>query len=497
MQQMRTRPATLAHQKLIDLAALIQAETVAGPHTKVSGLTLASKSVHAGDLFVAAAGQAAHGIQFLDAAIDAGARAVLTDPVGAQQVPEGFPMLVVPDPRAVVAMVAAAIYDSPSEAFVTIGITGTQGKTTTTHIAQAAFGPSRSAVVGTIGTRIAGHPVHSALTTPEAPELQALFAVMREEQVEACFMEVSSHALVQGRVNGFIFDVAVFLNLGRDHLDFHADIDDYFAAKALLFTPEHARRAVINIDDEFGRRLAAQTTIPFETFSVEGNDANWRVTSIHESGRGSEVSVDLPSGEALTFVLPIPGRFNVSNALATIVALSAAGYRPEDLVAGLADLQGVPGRMEQIDTGRGFSVVVDYAHKPDAIRAILTALRPVTTGELVIVMGAGGDRDRGKRPLMGEISAELADVVIVTDDNPRSEDPAQIRAEIVAGISGEARVHQIEGRRAAIEFALAAATQGDTIVVAGKGHESGQEINGVVHPFDDRHVARELLEELP
>lgn len=496
MQHMRTRPATLPHKKLSDLAALVQALTVTGPHIKVSGITLASNSVQPGDLFVAAQGQATHGIKFLEAAIEAGARAVLTDPRGAEHVPHGFPTLVVSEPRAVIAVVAAAIYDSPSDDFVTIGITGTQGKTTSTHIAEAAFGASRSAVVGTIGTRIAGQPAPSALTTPEASELQALFAVMREEQIEACFMEVSSHALVQGRVNGFVFDVAVFLNLGRDHLDFHADIEDYFAAKALLFTPEHSRRAVINVDDEFGRRLAEQIAIPFETFSIEGHEADWQVTSIRESEQGSQMTVSAPSGEEINLALSMPGRFNVSNALATIAALSAGGFHVKELVPALAQLAGVPGRMERIDTGRDFSVVVDYAHKPEAIRAVLSALRPVTAGKLVIVVGAGGDRDRGKRPLMGEISAELADVVIVTDDNPRTEDPARIRDEIVAGIPADTIVHQVEGRRAAIERALANAATGDTIVVAGKGHESGQEIAGMVHPFDDRQVVRELLEEL-
>ena len=493
MQHMRTRPATMPHMKLSELAAVIGADQVSGPQAKISGLTLSSSRVHLGDLFIAAPGQSQHGIRFLGDAISRGAKAVLTDAVGAPQVPEDFPLIEVPNPRAVVARLAAALYDHPSDDFLTIGITGTQGKTTSTHIAEAAFGAQRSAVIGTIGARVGGVEAESALTTPEAPELQALFAVMREEEVEACFMEVSSHALVQGRVDGFTFDVAVFLNLGRDHLDFHRDVDDYFDAKAQLFTPEHARAGVINVDDEYGRRLVELATIPVTTFSSEGNAADWRASVESESESGSTVRVTGPDAENLVFTIPLPGRFNVSNALAMIAALATGGAAPRELVAGLAGLGGVPGRMERIESGRGFGVVVDYAHKPDAIRAVLDALRPVTTGKLIIVVGAGGDRDRGKRPVMGDIAAQIADVVIVTDDNPRTEDPAEIRAAIIAGIQHEAGVHEIAGRQAAIEFALGQAKPGDTVLIAGKGHETGQEIHGVIHPFDDREIVRDIL----
>lgn len=501
MQHMRSRPATMPHVKLSDLAASIGVRVVGGRDIKVSGLTLSSSRVRRGDLFVAAPGQSAHGIQYLDQAVEAGARAVLTDEAGAHHVPEGFPAIVVPNPRAVLARLAVELYDAPSDAFLTIGITGTQGKTTSTHIAEAAFGIGRSAVVGTIGTRIASVPAESALTTPEAPELQALFAVMREEDIDACFMEVSSHALVQGRVDGFVFDVAVFLNLGRDHLDFHSDLEDYFAAKSLLFTAEHARVGVVNLDDEYGRRLAQSATIPITTFSTQGRNADWQVVDRHETVTGSGITVQAPNGDRFEFFVPMPGSFNVSNALAGITALAVAGVDPAELATGLTALRGVPGRMERIHTDRGFDVVVDYAHKPDAIRAILTALRPVTSGKLIIVLGAGGDRDRGKRPVMGDISAELADVVVITDDNPRTEEAAAIRAEVFAGAERHAdtgtQVHVVPDRRAAIEFALAQATLGDTVVVAGKGHEVGQEIAGVVYPFDDRAVVRDMLAGLP
>ncbi|TXJ07512.1 MAG: UDP-N-acetylmuramoyl-L-alanyl-D-glutamate--2,6-diaminopimelate ligase [Aeromicrobium sp.] len=496
MQHMRTRPATMPHVKLSHVAKLVGAEPAPGHDTKISGITLSSSNVQPGDLFVAAPGASAHGIRFLESAVAAGARAVLTDHAGALAVGTDFPLVIVESPRQVVAKVAAALYEQPSDAFMTFGVTGTQGKTTATHLAEAAFGSARSAVVGTIGTRIGGVPAKSALTTPEAPELQALFAVMREELVEACFMEVSSHALVQGRVDGFVFDVAVFLNLGRDHLDFHADLEDYFAAKSLLFTPAHARVGVVNVDDEFGRRLVETATIPITSFSIDGHDATWRATDIRETSAGSDVNVSNRAGESFAFHIPIPGRFNVSNAVAMVAAMSIAGIPPSELAAGIAASAGVPGRMERIANDRDIDIVVDYAHKPDAIRAILAALRPVTDGKLIMVMGAGGDRDQGKRPIMGQLAAEFADLVIVTDDNPRSEDPSAIRREVIAGVQGDCDVVEIGDRREAIAYALGRAQPGDTVVVAGKGHESGQEVAGIVYPFDDRVVLREELARL-
>jgi len=344
-------------------------------------------------------------------------------------------------------------------------------------------------VVGTIGTRINRTPVDSTLTTPEAPELQALFAVMREEQVEACAMEVSSHALVLGRVDGVVFDTAVFLNLGRDHLDFHSDVEDYFLAKAALFAPDRARRAVINVDDEHGRALVDLVAgkVPTTTFSTSGRPADWRAVNIRPHRSGTDVDVLGPDGRAIPMSVPLPGAFNVSNALAVLAALSATGFDADELAAGIAESPGVPGRMENVDAGQEFTAVVDYAHKPDAVTAVLSALRPVTPGRLIIVIGAGGDRDHGKRPLMGEAAARLADLVIVTDDNPRSENPAAIRAAVLDGATvGPGVSIEIGDRREAIVHAVAIARRGDTVVVAGKGHERGQEIAGEVHPFADR-----------
>ncbi len=492
---MRVRPEVKPRRTLADVAAQLGIE--AADDIVTTGISLSTSTVEPGDLYAALPGSRTHGADHVGAAIDAGAVAVLTDPDGAARLTEiEIPVLVVARPREALAGLSAWFHDHPARAFTTVGVTGTQGKTTTTYLAEAALGSSRSAVVGTIGTRIGGIPAASLLTTPEAPALQSLFAVMREAGVEVCVMEVSSHAMVQGRVDGFAFDVAVFLNLGRDHLDFHRDLDDYFLAKAALFTPEHAHRAVINLDDAHGRRLLDLTPLPVTTFSAEGHAADWRAVNVRPHRLGTDLQVLGPAGEEIELAVPLPGVFNVSNALAVVAALATAGLDPAQLAAGIAASPGVPGRMERVEAGQEFTAIVDYAHKPDAVTAVLTALRPVTPGRLVVVIGAGGDRDHGKRPLMGAAAAEFADLVVVTDDNPRSENPASIRADILSGVSaGPGVAVEVAGRRAAIAHAVALAHRGDTVVVAGKGHEQGQEVDGVVHPFDDRSVLRELIEE--
>lgn len=491
--EMRVRPHERPTWPLSRVAAELPAATVSGEAT-VTGISLSTRDVVAGDLFAALPGATTHGSRFAPQALEAGAVAILTDAEGAATLPVGVPVVVVEHPREHLAEFAARFYDRPSSRFTTVGVTGTQGKTTTTYLAEAALGESRSAVIGTIGTRIAGRPAASSLTTPEAPALQALFAVMAEEQVAACAMEVSSHAIVQGRVDGFVLDAAVFLNLGRDHLDFHHDVESYFAAKAELFTPEHARRAVINLDDAHGRRLTGMTSLPVTTFSTEGAAADWRAVNVRAHRLGSDVTLISPDGTETELSVPLAGAFNVSNAVAAIVALAGEGHDLDDLVRGVATARGVPGRMERVDAGQPFTAVVDYAHKPEAVEAVLGALRPVTAGRLIVVIGAGGDRDRGKRPLMGEVAARLADVVIVTDDNPRREDPARIRSEVLAGAeNGAAQVLEVGDRHDAIAAAVEQARTGDTVVVAGKGHERGQQVGDVVHPFDDREVLVSLI----
>jgi len=489
---MRVRPRQTPRWELAEIADLLG--STASGDAVVTGLALNTSHVLAGDLYAALPGANVHGAAFVDAARDGGAVAVLTDAAGAELIGGVLPSVVVDDPRRRLADLSATFYGHPSEAFTTLGVTGTQGKTTTTYLAEAALGERVSAVVGTIGTRIGKVPAASTLTTPEAPQLQALFAVMREESVELCAMEVSSHALVQGRVDGFRFDVAVFLNLGRDHLDFHRDLEDYFLAKAALFTPDRARHAVINVDDAHGRRLRELTPLPVTTFSTDGNPADWRAVNIRPHRLGTDLEVLGPDDVAIDLSVPLPGVFNVSNALAVIAALATAGHDPAELAAGIAASTGVPGRMERVEAGQPFTAIVDYAHKPDAVTAVLTALRPVTAGRLIVVIGAGGDRDHGKRPLMGEAAARHADLVIVTDDNPRTERPASIRAAVLEGAAAGPGVSiEVPGRREAIAHAVALAHLGDTVVVAGKGHERGQEVDGVVDPFDDREVLVELI----
>ncbi|MCD9197545.1 UDP-N-acetylmuramoyl-L-alanyl-D-glutamate--2,6-diaminopimelate ligase [Aeromicrobium wangtongii] len=491
-QEMRVRPSQTPRWGLAELAAEVGA--TASGEAVVTGIALNTAHVQPGDLYAALPGARAHGATYVGQAVERGAVAVLTDRDGAELVAGVLPTIVVDQPRRKIAGLSAAFYGHPAESFTTVGITGTQGKTTTTYLAEAALGDRVSAVVGTIGTRIGRVPAASTLTTPEAPQLQALFAVMREEGVEVCAMEVSSHALVQGRVDGFLFDVAVFLNLGRDHLDFHHDLEDYFLAKAALFTPERARHAVINVDDAHGRRLRELTPLPITTFSTDGNAADWRAVNIRPHRLGTDLEVIGPDGAAFDLSVPLPGVFNVSNALAVIAALATAGHDPAELAAGIAASTGVPGRMERVDAGQPFTAIVDYAHKPDAVTAVLSALRPVTAGRLIVVIGAGGDRDHGKRPLMGEAAARHADVVIVTDDNPRTESAATIRSAVMQGAAaGPGVAIEVPGRREAIAHAVAMAHLGDTVVVAGKGHERGQEVDGVVHPFDDREVLVELI----
>ncbi len=499
---MRDRPATTPRRglgELVQAAGATARSGAEGPEVEVTGIALGSRQVVPGDAFAALPGARAHGARFVGDAAAAGAVAVITDAEGAALVAADpraadLPVVVLDDPRGDLGRLSAELYNHPTRAFTTLGVTGTQGKTTTTYLGESAAGQP-AAVVGTIGTRILGRPVASSLTTPEAPQLQALFAVMREEGVRTCAMEVSSHALVKHRVDGFAFDVGVFLNLGRDHLDFHRDLEDYFNAKAQLFTPAHARRGVVNVDDAFGRRLATESDVPVTTFSTDGAAADWRAVNIRSHRLGSELQLVAPDGAAVDVTVPLPGAFNVSNAVAVLVALAGEGRDLVELATGLAASPGVPGRMEHVEAGQDFTVVVDYAHKPDAVTAVLRALRPVTPGRLIVVIGAGGDRDTGKRPVMGSVAAELADLVVVTDDNPRSEDPARIRRAVLEGTRGQvAETIEIGDRRAAIAHAVSIAQRGDTVVVAGKGHESGQEIDGVVHPFDDRDVVRGALE---
>ena len=490
------RPEQPAARPLTGLLAELPALRPDRPvdDVRLTGCTLDSRAVQPGDLYAALQGARAHGADFAEQAAGLGAAAFLTDEVGAARCASyGIPVLVADDPRAVLGSAARWVYDDPARDLLVLGVTGTNGKTTTAFLLEAGLRAAGHAtgLLGTVLTRIGDDVVPSVRTTPEAPDVQALLAVMRDRGTRAVAMEVSSHALSLGRVDGLVFDVAVFTNLSQDHLDFHTTMEEYEAAKASLFTPERARRAVINVDDPAGRRIARDTAVPRATY---GEDADWQAREVDLRPDGSRFRLvgALPDGTGVDVRarVQLPGAFNVANAVAALAALVTAGIPVEDAVRGVGGLPGVPGRMERVDAGQPFLAVVDYAHTPDAVARLLDAVRRVTPGKVVVVLGCGGDRDRGKRPGMGRAAAEGADVAVLTSDNPRSEDPEAILAEMAAGAPDALR--EVD-RRAAIALAVSLAGPGDAVVVAGKGHESGQEVAGVVLPFDDREVLREVL----
>jgi UDP-N-acetylmuramoyl-L-alanyl-D-glutamate--2,6-diaminopimelate ligase len=468
----------------------------------VTGVTLDSRVVAPGDLYVALPGTKVHGAAFCADAVAAGAVAVLTDPDGrARAAQTGVPVFVLADPRGKLGEVSCWVYGNPSSRLRLIGVTGTSGKTTSTYLLESGLRAAghQTGLIGGVETRIGRDRLPSSLTTPEAPDLQALFAVMAERGVTAAAMEVSSHSLALGRVGGTSFDVAVFTNLSQDHLDFHPDLEDYFRAKASLFMPPVI--GVVNIDDKYGRRLASSAPVPITTFSALGRDeADWRAVDVRSGADGSTFRVIGPGGVEADVSVGLAGVFNVANALGAVVALVESGVGLEDAVAGIAACPGVPGRLERVPaSGLDMTAFVDYSHKPGAVEAVLRSLRPVTRGNLIIVLGCGGDRDRAKRPMMGAAAASLADVAILTSDNPRSEDPLAILAAMLDGVlsvpqADRARVIVEPDRAAAITQAVTLAAPGDVIVVAGKGHETGQYVAGAVLPFDDRAVTASALE---
>ncbi len=493
---MNLRPCHPAGQALRLLADQVRAVPAGGatvPNVQVTGVTLRGQNAKPGDLFAALPGTSAHGGRYAADAVAQGAVAVLTDAAGVAHMHSDFgvPVLIHPDPRSVLGELAATVYGRPSDRLRVIGVTGTSGKTTTTYLVEAGL---RSAdrvagLIGTVGVRIDGRDQPSALTTPEAPDLQALLAVMVEQGVDTVVMEVSSHALTLGRVDGVHFAVGGFTNLSRDHLDFHPTMGDYFDAKARLFdpgSPTHASISVICIDDDAGRDMARLAQAPVSV-SATGRDADWRVENIESVELGAQefMAVD-PAGVHHGLRIGLPGRYNIANCLLAVALLDSVGVSPEQAAPGLRSAT-VPGRLEPIDRGQDFLALVDYAHKPGALRAVLETLRAQCSGRLAVVFGAGGNRDPGKREPMGRVTAELADLVVVTDDNPRDEDPAAIRAAIMAGAKwGPAQVVEIGNRREAIDHAVAWARSGDVVLIAGKGHEAGQTSHGQTRPFDDR-----------
>jgi UDP-N-acetylmuramoyl-L-alanyl-D-glutamate--2,6-diaminopimelate ligase len=454
---------------------------------EVTALAYDNRRVAPGTLFFCVPGFTRDGHEFAPDAVARGAVALVVErPLGL-----GVPEVRVANVREAMAHAAARFYDDPTARLPVVGITGTNGKTTSAFLVRGLLEAAgrRCGLLGTVTSVVAGEERPVERTTPEAIDLQRTFREMLDGGDRTCAMEVSSHALELRRAAAIHFAVAVFTNLTQDHLDFHPDMEAYFQAKRRLFTAG-PRVRVINVDDPWGRRLAAEFPGSV-TVGLEAEDAAYRAEDVVGGFAGSRFTLRSPEG-AFPVALPLPGRFNVLNALGAWAVARALGVEPGVLAGALARAPEVPGRFAPVDEGQGFAVLVDYAHTPDSLENVLRAARELATGRLLVVFGAGGDRDRGKRPLMGEIATRLADVAVVTSDNPRSEDPEAIIDAVMAG-AGPTAEREVD-RRAAIHRAIARAEPGDVVVIAGKGHETGQELaGGRKAPFDDRVVAREAL----
>lgn len=515
MTHMPHTPAGISLQEIADLTG--GRVTDGHGQVQVTSAAIGSQDVQPGGLFCAVPGTKVHGATY---AGGSEAAAVLTDAAGAEIIQTdnpALPIVIVDDVRAWMGDVAAAIYDRPSQKMVVIGITGTSGKTTTSYLVERALMAKHSVgIIGTTGTRINGRAVETKLTTPEAPTMQSLLAQMVDEGVTHVVMEVSSHALELGRVRGIAFDVAAFTNLSQDHLDFHPTMEDYFHAKTLLFTREQCGQrphAVICTDDEWGKRMLSVAKEFTDTMEISASGDPVGTATRHgyvdgvtvtQDGR-QKISAQFSGTGDFEFEIGLAGSFNVANAALALGCVAAAGVDPTEAARHIADLQ-VPGRMQAIKVGeeQNFLAMVDYAHKPGAVAAILSTLAdylPSAEGRIGIVLGAGGNRDHAKRPMMGEEAAKVAQAVFITDDNPRDEDPAEIRRQVLAGAHtvpavesvDASLIREIADRAEAIRAAVEWARPGDAIVIAGKGHETGQLVAGTLHEFDDREVLREAL----
>ncbi|HEY2056108.1 MAG TPA: UDP-N-acetylmuramoyl-L-alanyl-D-glutamate--2,6-diaminopimelate ligase [Solirubrobacterales bacterium] len=481
-----------------------RARIVGDPDVEVANLAYDSRKAGPGTLFFCVVGEKRDGHEFAAQVVEAGAAALVVE----RELAVGVPQVVVSSARAAMAPFAAAFWGDPTAELKVVGVTGTNGKTTTAYLTREILEAAgiQTGLMGTVKQVVGGEEEPVERTTPEGIDLQETFRRMIEGGDKACAMEVSSHAMALHRADAIHLDVAVFTNLTQDHLDFHADMEDYFAAKRLLFEADPGVR-IVNVDDPYGRRLAEE--FDCLTFSAEGADADYRATDVSFDAGGAEFTVLMgrkldtgasfrPINTEVRVRTGMPGHFNVANALGALAAAEALGVDAETAAAGLAAAARVPGRFEPIDEGQGFAVLVDYAHTPDSMENVLRAARRLTDGRLISVFGAGGDRDKAKRPLMGRAAGVLSDLAVVTSDNPRSEDPEAIVGEVAAGAQeGDAELVVEVDRHAAIALALGRAEPGDTVVIAGKGHEQGQEFEGGRKlPFDDREVAREELRKL-
>ena len=461
----------------------------------ISGATHNDSEVMPGDLFVAIPGAKRHGAEFFESAKKRGAVAVLTDPSGAKLIKD-LPVLIVDNPRLISGRVSALLYSEPMRDINCIAITGTNGKTTVTTLLHQIFSAAHRecGLIGTVETRIGDEVIASKRTTPEATDLQALAAVMRERHMRHLVIEASSHALQLHRLEGAHFAIAGFTNLTQDHLDFHGDMESYFAAKAALFNFAVAELACINIDDPYGARLAASTEIPVLTISRSNPKAIWHFTQIDSEAKRVQLKIRGSGGILIETSTTLRGGYNFDNLLMAIAIAVESGVDPIDIAAIVPNISGAAGRLEEVSVGQNFNAFVDYAHTPDAVSNVLKSIKEFTSGRVIAVLGCGGDRDASKRPLMGKALIESSDIAVFTSDNPRSEEPSDILRQMVGGINVVNQSQVISDRASAIAYAVSVAEPGDTVAILGKGHELGQEIKGKVFDFDDRLVLAQAIE---
>jgi UDP-N-acetylmuramoyl-L-alanyl-D-glutamate--2,6-diaminopimelate ligase len=484
-----------------DIAAFLGGEIKnASDLIEISGVCSNSNEIEDGDLFIALPGEKSHGGAFVTSAVERGARAVLTDIAGSELSSvrdSAIPVLVVPNPRSQSGYLADWFYGSPSQQMYLAGITGTNGKTTTTYLLHQIWQYARieSGLMGTIGITIDKDFYPATRTTPESDVVHNVLSVMAERHIRCATMEVSSHALTQHRVDGVKFSAAGFTNLSQDHLDFHGSMENYYQAKRQLFEPQLSESAFINIDNEYGKRLSKECALPTSTISLRNKKATWYCESLQREPIGWDLSIRGENGVFIEGQFNLVGEYNVENLLLAIALAFHSGVDPLVIGNSLKTLKGAPGRLERIDRGQDFSVLVDYAHTPDAVTHVLKSLKP-ETGRIIGVLGCGGDRDAGKRTLMGRALRDGCDIAIFTSDNPRNEDPASILKSMTQDIELDDSAMVITDRREAIATAIASAHAGDVVVVLGKGHETGQEIKGEKFPFDDREELESAIEAL-
>ena len=489
------RPFNEFSYSLETAAELLGAEKKNFTELSFTGLTHVDSEIQPGDIFLAFPGAKAHGAQYIAKAQECGAVAVLTDLAGSQKSTD-LPTLIVRDAREAGAILASSFYRSPIRDMQSIGITGTNGKTTVTTLLFQLLTSARreTGLIGTVETRIGDEVIKSTRTTPEAADLQALAATMRERHMRHLVMEVSSHSLELKRMMGSHFAIVGFTNLSQDHLDFHENMESYFTAKSKLFSHEYADLGFVNIDDPYGARLFESNAIPMIAYSRSNPKATWHYTDITPNVSGVDFTIRGKDGILIESRTPMHGGFNLDNLLLAVAIAYETGVDPLEIAAIVPTLVGAPGRLESVNLGQNFKALVDYAHSPDAVVNVLGAIREFTPGRIIGVLGCGGDRDSSKRPLMGKALADGCDIAIMTSDNPRSESPAMILQQMAATVDLIEPSRIIEDRASAISYAISLAAAGDTVVILGKGHESGQEINGSIAPFDDRLQLAQAIE---